>query len=99
MSEMKNIQGGIYDCGKDGYARDGFWKSKDHTIYFPKVYKNTPTVQLSIQLINDDSPDDDNEFGLELVRVTNRYFTIRCKAYYEHANNNLVASWMSAPKF
>ena len=99
LSEMKKIQNGVYDCGKNGYTEGSWWTSKDVKIYFPKAYKSTPRVQLSIQLIHDDSDDDDSEFGLALVRVTNRYFIMRCQTYKDKTIKNLVAAWMSVARF
>ena len=99
LTELKKIQSGSHDCGDKNWNWGAHFKTKDVKIYFPKPYKNTPTVHVSFAWINDDAEDEDNEFGIELGAVTNRYFIMRCKSWESATNHNLVGTWMSAPKF
>ena len=99
LTELKKIQSGKHDCGNDGYSYNWHWKYKDVKIWFPKPYRNTPTVHVSFSWISDDADDEDNEFGIELGAVTNRYFYMRCKNWKEAKNDAIVGTWISAPKF
>ena len=102
LTEVKKMQGGTINCGSStsGWVNEGWWKTKTITTNFQQAYKTTPVVHLSFQLVNDNhQKDDDNEFGVELITVNQRSFTMKCKTYYLETIDGMTASWMSFPKF
>ena len=100
LTEVKKMQAGTINCGTSGWVDEGMWKTKTVRTYFQQAYKTKPAVHLSFLLINDSHDDDDeNEFGVGLVSVTNTYFTMKCKSYKEIRIESFQASWMSFPKF
>jgi len=102
LTEVKKMQGGTINCGSStsGWVNEGWWKTKTITTNFQQAYKTTPVVHLSFQLVNDNhQKDDDNEFGVELITVNQRSFTMKCKTWYGETIDGMTASWMSFPKF
>ena len=100
LAEVKKTQAGTINCGTSGWVEEGTWKTKTIKTDFQTAYKTTPVVTLSIQLIDDSHQgDDENEFGVDLVKVYHTHFIMKCKTYKGIKINEFRASWISFADF